>query len=209
VVSSSSIDRAAAAVGRRVTEMPVGFKWFVEGLRTGALGFAGEESAGATFARLDGTVWTTDKDGITAALLAAEITARAGHDPGEVYRRLTRDLGDPVYARIEVPAGAEEKRALAAMSEADVHGSELAGEPIQHVLTVAPGNQEPIGGIKVVAPNGWFAARPSGTEHLYKIYAESFRGETHLQRIEADARTIVAEAIARRPRAADPVPDRR
>jgi len=209
LVSSSSIDRAAAAVGRRVTEMPVGFKWFVEGLRTGALGFAGEESAGATFARLDGTVWTTDKDGITAALLAAEITARAGHDPGEVYRRLTRDLGDPVYARIEVPAGAEEKRALAAMSEADVHGSELAGEPIQHVLTVAPGNQEPIGGIKVVAPNGWFAARPSGTEHLYKIYAESFRGETHLQRIEADARTIVAEAIARRPRAADPVPDRR
>jgi phosphomannomutase len=138
-----------------------------------------------------------------------EITARAGHDPGEVYRRLMRDLGDPVYARIEVPAGAEEKRALAAMSEADVHGSEPAGEPIQHVLTVAPGNQEPIGGIKVVAPNGWFAARPSGTEHMYKIYAESFRGETHLQRIEADARRIVAEAIARRRRATDLVRDRR
>jgi phosphoglucomutase len=209
VVSSSMIDRAAGAVGRQVTEMPVGFKWFVEGLRGGALGFAGEESAGATFARLDGTVWTTDKDGIAAALLAAEITARAGHDPGEVYRRLARDLGDPVYARIEVPAGAEEKRALAAMSEADVHGSELAGEPIQQVLTVAPGNQEPIGGIKVVTPNAWFAARPSGTEHVYKIYAESFRGETHLRRIEADARTIVAEAIARRRKAADSVPDRR
>jgi phosphoglucomutase len=178
--------------------MPVGFKWFVDGLRAGALGFAGEESAGATFARLDGTVWTTDKDGIAAALLAAEITARTGHDPGELYSRLTRDLGEPVYARIEVPASAEEKRALAGLSAADVIGSELAGEPVQHVLTVAPGNQQPIGGIKVVTANGWFAARPSGTEYLYKIYAESFLGQPHLQRIDAEARAIVARAIARR-----------
>jgi phosphoglucomutase len=198
VVSSSIIDRAAAALGRHVSDMPVGFKWFVDGLRTGALGFAGEESAGATFARLDGTVWTTDKDGIAAALLAAEMTARTGHDPGELYGRLTRDLGEPVYARIDVPASAEEKRALAALSAADVNRSEVAGEPVQHVLTVAPGNQQPIGGIKVVTANGWFAARPSGTEHLYKIYAESFLGQAHLQRIDADARAIVAQAIARR-----------
>ena len=209
VVSSSSIDRAAAAIGRPLRDMPVGFKWFVDGLRTGALAFAGEESAGATFARLDGTVWTTDKDGITAALLAAEITARTGRDPSEVYRGLTRDLGDPVYARIEVPASAEEKRALEAMSRDDVEGSELAGEPIQQVLTVAPGNHEPIGGIKVSGRSGWFAARPSGTEHIYKIYAESFRGEAHLQRIEADARAIVARAIARRRTASDIQRDRR
>jgi len=209
VVSSSSIDRAAAALGRQLSEMPVGFKWFVDGLRTGRLAFAGEESAGATFARLDGTVWTTDKDGITAALLAAEITARAGHDPGELYRRLTRDLGNPVYARIEVPASAAEKRVLEALSEADLHGSELAGEPIQVVLTVAPGNRQPIGGIKVVGANGWFAARPSGTEPIYKIYAESFRGEAHLQQIEADARAIIAQAIARRRNATDLPPDRR
>ncbi len=209
VVSSSTIDRAAAAAGRQLSEMPVGFKWFVDGLRTGGLAFAGEESAGATFARLDGTVWTTDKDGITAALLAAEITARAGHDPGELYHRLTRDLGNPVYARIEVPANAAEKRVLEALSEADLHGSELAGEPIQHVLTVAPGNQQPIGGIKVIGANGWFAARPSGTEPIYKIYAESFRGEAHLQHIEADARAIVAQAIARRRNATDLPPDRR
>jgi phosphoglucomutase len=198
VVSSSIIDRAAAALGRHVSDMPVGFKWFVDGLRTGSLGFAGEESAGATFARLDGTVWTTDKDGIAAALLAAEMTARTGHHPGELYGRLTRDLGEPVYARIEVPASAEEKRALAALSAADVNRSEVAGEPVQHVLTVAPGNQQPIGGIKVVTANGWFAARPSGTEHLYKIYAESFLGQAHLQRIDADARAVVAQAIARR-----------
>jgi phosphoglucomutase len=208
VVSSSSIDRAAAAVGRPLSEMPVGFKWFVDGLRTGGLAFAGEESAGATFARLDGTVWTTDKDGITAALLAAEITARAGHDPGELYHRLTRDLGNPVYARIEVPASPAEKRVLEGLSEADLHGSELAGEPIRHVLTVAPGNQQPIGGIKVVGANGWFAARPSGTEPIYKIYAESFRDDAHLQRIEADARAIVAQAIARRHATGLP-PDRR
>jgi phosphoglucomutase len=208
VVSSSTIDRAAAAAGRQLSEMPVGFKWFVDGLRTGGLAFAGEESAGATFARLDGTVWTTDKDGITAALLAAEITARAGHDPGELYHRLTRDLGNPVYARIEVPANAAEKRVLEALSEADLHGSELAGEPIQHVLTVAPGNQQPIGGIKVIGANGWFAARPSGTEPIYKIYAESFRGEAHLQHIEADARAIVAQAIARRRNATDLPADR-
>jgi phosphoglucomutase len=198
VVSSGIIDRVAAAVGRPLKEVPVGFKWFVEGLHSGALGFAGEESAGATFLRLDGTVWTTDKDGITAALLAAEITARAGRDPGELYRRLTRDLGESVYERIDVPATVDEKRALAAISAADIHGSELAGDPIQQVLTAAPGNQQPIGGIKVVARDGWFAARPSGTEQLYKIYAESFRDEAHLRRIEADARVIVSSAMTRR-----------
>jgi len=198
VVSSSIIDRAAAAIGRQVIDMPVGFKWFVDGLHSGALGFAGEESAGATFARLDGTVWTTDKDGIAAALLAAEMTAKTGRDPGELYRRLTDELGDPVYARLEVPASAEDKRALAALSAADVRGSALAGEPVQQVLTIAPGNQQPIGGLKVVTANGWFAARPSGTERLYKIYAESFLGQAHLQRIDADARALVAQAIARR-----------
>ena len=206
VVSSSSIDRTASAIGRQVKEMPVGFKWFVDGLHSGALAFAGEESAGAAFVRLDGTVWTTDKDGITAALLAAELTARTGLDPGESYRRLTRDLGDPVYVRIDVPATAEEKRALAAISPADIYGSELAREPIQQVLTIAPGNGQPIGGIKLIARDGWFAARPSGTEHIYKIYAESFRGQAHLEQIEADARAIVAHAIAQR--AADSQPER-
>ncbi len=152
-------------------------------------------------------MWTTDKDGITAALLAAELTARTGHDPGEVYRRLTRDLGEPVSVRIDVPASAEEKRSLAAISPADIYGSELAREPIQQVLTIAPGNGQPIGGIKVIARDGWFAARPSGTEHIYKIYAESFRGQAHLEQIEADARAIVAHALARR--AADLQPDRR
>jgi phosphoglucomutase len=198
VVSSGIIDRVSAAAGRQVKDMPVGFKWFVEGLHSGALGFAGEESAGAAFLRLDGTVWTTDKDGITAALLAAEITARAGCDPGELYRRLTRDLGDSTYARIDVPATVDEKRALAAISAADIHRSELAGDPIQQVLTAAPGNEQPFGGIKVIARDGWFAARPSGTEQLYKIYAESFRDEAHLRRIQADARAIVSTAVARR-----------
>jgi phosphoglucomutase len=208
VVSSSIIDRAAAAIGRQVSEVPVGFKWFVDGLHSGALGFAGEESAGASFARFDGTVWTTDKDGITAALLAAEMTARSGHDSGELYRQLTRDLGDPVYERIEVPASADERRVLETISEADAQGFELAGEPIQRVITVAPGNQQPIGGIKLVAANGWFAARPSGTEQLYKIYAESFQGEAHLQRIQADARAFVTQALARRRSATDLQPGR-
>jgi phosphoglucomutase len=208
VVSSSIIDRVAAALQRQVSDMPVGFKWFVDGLLSGGLGFAGEESAGASFVRRDGTVWTTDKDGITAALLAAEITARMQRDPGELYRQLTRDLGDPVYARVDMPASPEEKKILLAMSQADVHRSELAGDPIQQVLTIAPGNGQPIGGIKLITANGWFAARPSGTEHVYKIYAESFQGDTHLQRIQADARAIVAETIARRS-ASEPQPDRR
>jgi phosphoglucomutase len=208
VVSSSIIDRVAAALQRQIREMPVGFKWFVEGLRSGSLGFAGEESAGAAFARRDGTVWTTDKDGITAALLAAEITAGTGRDPGELYRQLTRDLGDPVYARVDMPASPEEKRILQSMSKADVHRSELAGDPIQQVLTIAPGNDQPIGGIKLITANGWFAARPSGTEHVYKIYAESFQGDAHLQRIQADARAIVAETIVRRS-AGDPQLERR
>ncbi len=206
LVSSSVIDRVAAARQRAVYEVPVGFKWFVDGLLSGSLGFAGEESAGASFARRDGTVWTTDKDGITAALLAAEITARSGRDPGERYRALTREAGDPVYARIEVPATAEEKRVLGALSEADIHGSELAGEPIEKVLTVAPGDGQPIGGVKVVARNGWFAARPSGTEDLYKIYGESFLGAAHLGRIQDEARAMVARALSRRVPAAPPRP---
>jgi phosphoglucomutase len=208
VVSSSIIDRVAAALQRQIKEMPVGFKWFVEGLRSGSLGFAGEESAGAAFVRRDGTVWTTDKDGITAGLLAAEITAGTGRDPGELYRQLTRDLGDPVYARVDMPASPEEKRILLSMSKADIQRSELAGDPIQQVLTIAPGNDQPIGGIKLITANGWFAARPSGTEHVYKIYAESFQGDAHLQRIQADARAIVADTIVRRS-AGDPQLERR
>jgi phosphoglucomutase len=195
VVSSSVIDRVAARLGREVYEVPVGFKWFVDGLLDGALGFVGEESAGAAFARLDGTVWTTDKDGISAALLAAEMTARTGRDPGVIYRDLTRECGDPVYERIDVPATAQEKRVLARLSPGNVRTAELAGEPIVQLLTEAPGDHEPIGGIKVVAASGWFAARPSGTEDLYKIYAESFRGSEHLRRIEADARAMVTEAL--------------
>jgi len=202
IVSSSVINRVAAALGRRVYETPVGFKWFVDGLERGSLGFAGEESAGAAFVRLDGTVWTTDKDGITAALLAAEITARMGRDPGTLYRALARGLGDPVYARLDVPATLEEKRALAGLSEADVAVAELAGEPVRQVLTTAPGNGHVIGGVKVVTASGWFAARPSGTEDIVKIYAESFRGVSHLRRVQAEARYLVAAALARRTDAA-------
>jgi phosphoglucomutase len=198
IVSSSVIDRIAGALGRRVFETPVGFKWFVEGLERGWLVFAGEESAGAAFVRLDGSVWTTDKDGIIAALLAAEITARMGRDPGALYRALTQGLGHPAYARIDVPATPEEKRALAGLSEADVAVAELAGEPVRQTLTTAPGNGRPIGGVKLVAANGWFAARPSGTEDVCKIYAESFRGSLHLQRIQAEARHLVAAAVAKR-----------
>ena len=197
VVSSSAIDRVAATRQRQIYEAPVGFKWFVQGLLDGSLAFAGEESAGAAFSRLDGRVWTTDKDGITAALLAAEITAQTGRDPGEWYRALTAEVGDPVYERIDVPASADDKRALASLSKADVHVSDLAGEPIQQIVTVAAGNHESIGGIKVVAASGWFAARPSGTEDLYKIYAESFRSSEHLQTIQVEAQTIVREALAR------------
>jgi len=202
VVSTSLIDRVSARLGRRLYEVPVGFKWFVEGLLGGWLGFGGEESAGSSFLRRDGTVWTTDKDGIVPCLLAAEITARLGRDPGEVYRGLTRDLGDPVYERIDAPATPEQKAALERLSPADIHVTEVAGEPVEQILNAAPGDGNQIGGIKVMAKDGWFAARPSGTEEIYKIYAESFLGQDHLRRIEEEAQTIVSETLARSPRAA-------
>jgi len=202
VVSSSMIDRVTARLGRRLYEVPVGFKWFVEGLLSGHLGFAGEESAGASFLRRAGGAWTTDKDGIIPGLLSAEITARLGRDPGEIYRDLTRDLGDPVYERIDAPATLEQKAALAKLSPADIQITEVAGEKVQQILTAAPGDGSPIGGIKVVAENGWFAARPSGTEEIYKIYAESFLGRDHLRRLQEEAQTIVSETLARSARAA-------
>ena len=202
VVSSSMIDRVSAGLGRRLYEVPVGFKWFVEGLLAGRLGFSGEESAGSSFLRRDGSVWTTDKDGIVPCLLSAEITARVGKDPGEIYRELTRDLGDPVYERIDAPATPEQRAALARLSASDIHATEVAGQPIQKILTTAPGDGNPIGGIKVVARDGWFAARPSGTEEIYKIYAESFLGQKHLRDIQAEAQTIVADTLARSAQAA-------
>jgi len=195
MVSSQLIDRLTARLGRKLYEVPVGFKWFVDGLQDGSLGFAGEESAGATFSRLDGRVWTTDKDGFIPALLAAEITARTGHDPGEIYAELTRELGEPVSERRDAPATPEQKQLLAQLSPAQVRGADLAGEKIQAILTRAPGNDAPLGGIKVVTANGWFAARPSGTENLYKIYAESFLGTGHLQRLLESAQTMVGEAL--------------
>ncbi|MGP8202052.1 MAG: phosphoglucomutase (alpha-D-glucose-1,6-bisphosphate-dependent) [Limisphaerales bacterium] len=195
LVSSQMIDRVTAKVGRKLYEVPVGFKWFVDGLLDGSLGFVGEESAGASFVRLDGTVWTTDKDGIVPALLSAEITARMGRDPGEIYRDLTHEFGEPAYDRVEAPATPEQKQLLAKLSPKQVRITELAGEKIQTVLTTAPGNGAPIGGLKVAAENGWFAARPSGTEDIYKIYAESFRGEEHLRRIQEEAQIIVTEAL--------------
>jgi phosphoglucomutase len=197
VVSSSMIDRVAASIQRQLYEVPVGFKWFVQGLLEGKLGFAGEESAGSSFLRRSGHVWTTDKDGIIASLLAAEITARAGQDPGEIYRGLTQQMGDPLYERIEAPATHEQKLVLEKLSPSDIRATELAGEKIQQILTKAPGNGAPIGGVKVIAQNGWFAARPSGTEEIYKIYAESFLGQTHLQKIENEAQSIVSESLAR------------
>jgi len=196
VVSSQMIDRVTAKLGRKLYEVPVGFKWFVDGLLDGSLGFAGEESAGASFVRLDGSVWTTDKDGIIPALLAAEITARMERDPGEIYRALTRDFGEPAYDRVEAPATPEQKKILERLSPQQVKLTELAGERIQTVLTRAPGNGAPIGGLKVVAESGWFAARPSGTEDIYKIYAESFRGGDHLRRILEEAQTIVSDVLA-------------
>jgi phosphoglucomutase len=199
VVSSQMIDRVSAKVDRKLFEVPVGFKWFVNGLLDGSLGFGGEESAGATFSRLDGSVWTTDKDGIVPALLAAEITARMGRDPGEIYRELTREFGEPLYDRVEAPATPEQKALLAKLSPEQVKLTELAGEKIQAVLTSAPGNGAPIGGLKVAAQSGWFAARPSGTENIYKIYAESFRGADHLRRIQEEAQTIVSDALAAAP----------
>jgi phosphoglucomutase len=196
VVSSSMIDRVTAKLGRKLYEVPVGFKYFVDGLLHGALGFAGEESAGSSFLRRDGTVWTTDKDGMTAALLAAEITAAVKKDPGEIYRELTGEFGDPLYARTEAPATSLQKAHLEAIVAKNLHTRDLAGERILTILTTAPGDGSAIGGVKVVAESGWFAARPSGTEDIYKIYAESFLGQAHLQRIQAEAQAIVADAFA-------------
>jgi len=196
VVSSLMIDRVTAKLGRKLYEVPVGFKWFVDGLLDGSLAFGGEESAGASFARLDGSVWTTDKDGIVPALLAAEITARMGRDPGEIYHELTREFGEPAYDRVEAPATPDQKELLARLSPQQVRSTDLVGENIQTVFTHAPGNGAPIGGLKVVAESGWFAARPSGTEDIYKIYAESFRGADHLRRLLEEAQAIVNDALA-------------
>jgi phosphoglucomutase len=196
VVSSAMIDRVGGRLGRRVYEVPVGFKWFVNGLVDGSLGFGGEESAGASFVRLDGRVWTTDKDGLVPALLSAEITARTGKDPGEAYRALTQDLGAVFANRVDASANAEQKKRLAKLDAAQVKIGELAGEPIVTILTRAPGNDAAIGGVKVISGGGWFAARPSGTEDIYKIYAESFHDAAHLDRLLAEAQHIVDAALA-------------
>ena len=196
VVSSSMIDRVVAKLGRRLVEVPVGFKWFVDGLTDGSLGFVGEESAGATFLRRDGSVWTTDKDGIILGLLAAEMTAATGRDPGEQYAALTEEFGAPAYARIDAPASRAQKTVLAGLSERDVAATELAGERIVRVMTRTPHLDAPIGGLKVETTSGWFAARPSGTEEVYKLYAESFRGPEHLARIQEEAQQLVSRAFA-------------
>jgi phosphoglucomutase len=196
VVSSAMIDRVAARLGRRLYEVPVGFKWFVAGLVSGDLGFGGEESAGASFLCRDGAAWSTDKDGIIPALLSAEITARTGRDPGEAYRGLTRELGEPLSDRVEARATPEQKKKLSKLDGSQIRISQLAGDPIDAVLTRAPGNQAPIGGVKVASKNGWFAARPSGTEDIYKIYAESFRDEQHLRTLLQEAQSIVDAALA-------------
>ena len=196
LVSSSMIDRVAGQLGRRLVEVPVGFKWFVDGLLDGGLGFGGEESAGASFLRRDGTVWTTDKDGIIMGLLAAEMQARSGRDPGEIYHALTEQFGAPVYQRIDSPASAKQKAVLAKLSPEQVGASELAGDPIQSMLTTAPGNGAPLGGLKVSTARGWFAARPSGTEDVYKLYAESFVGEDHLRAIQHEAQELLARVLA-------------
>ena len=198
LVSSSLIDRVAADIDRRLYEVPVGFKWFVAGLLDGSLAFGGEESAGASFLRRNGQPWSTDKDGLILCLLAAELTSRLQHDPADLYRELTSHLGDPVYRRVDAPADASQKRRLQQLQPSDLRSSELAGEPITSVLTTAPGNGAPIGGIKASTANGWFAARPSGTEATYKIYAESFLGEQHLERLIAEAQAIVDRAVADR-----------
>ncbi|TYR56654.1 phosphoglucomutase (alpha-D-glucose-1,6-bisphosphate-dependent) [Streptomyces parvus] len=195
LVSSSMIDRVAQDLGRTLVEVPVGFKWFVDGLHDGSLGFGGEESAGASFLRRDGRVWTTDKDGILLALLASEITAVTGATPSEHYARLTDRFGDPAYARIDAPATREEKAVLAKLSPQQVKADTLAGEPVTAVLTEAPGNGAPIGGLKVCTDSAWFAARPSGTESVYKVYAESFQGPGHLARVQEEARALVSEAL--------------
>ncbi len=199
IVSSRMIDRVTAKLGRKLYEVPVGFKWFVDGLLDGSLGFGGEESAGASFLRLDGSVWTTDKDGIVPALLAAEMTARMGRDPGEIYAELVRELGESFSDRVEAPATPDQKQRLAKLSPEQILSAELAGETIEAILTRAPGNGAAIGGLKVVTESGWFAARPSGTEDIYKIYAESFRGVDHLRRILAEAQALVDAALAASP----------
>ena len=196
LVSSSIIDRVAKGLNRPMLEVPVGFKWFVDGLIDGTLGFVGEESAGASFLRRNGHVWTTDKDGLIPGLLAAEMTARTGKDPGQHYKALTEKYGDPVYQRIDAAATKDQKAKLAKLSPQQVTAKQLAGEPITAILTEAPGNHAPIGGLKVTTENGWFAARPSGTEDVYKIYAESFKGESHLKQIQTEAKAVVAAAIA-------------
>jgi phosphoglucomutase len=195
MVSSSMIDRVVADLGRRLDEVPVGFKWFVDGLLDGTIGFGGEESAGASFLRRDGTVWTTDKDGLVCCLLAAEMTARRGDDPGAQYRELTERFGDPAYRRVDAPATPEQKAVLKQLSADDVQASELAGEPITGVLTTAPANGGALGGVKVATEHGWFAARPSGTEDVYKIYAESFLGTEHLERVLEEATGVVSAAL--------------
>jgi phosphoglucomutase len=195
LVSSSMIDRVAAQLDKRLCEVPVGFKWFVDGLMDGSFGFGGEESAGASFLRHNGTVWTTDKDGIILGLLAAEILAKSGRDPGQHYQALEEQFGAAVYERIDAPANVAQRAALAELSPEDVTIEELAGEPILACLTQAPCNQADIGGLKVVTENGWFAARPSGTEDIYKIYAESFKGAAHLKQIQEDAQAIVSAAF--------------
>ncbi len=195
LVSSSMIDRVGQGIARRVVEVPVGFKWFVTGLSDGSLGFGGEESAGASFLRMDGGSWSTDKDGPIMGLLAAEMTARTGKDPGELYKSLTKRHGNPVYQRVDAPANREQKAKLSKLSAEQVTTQELAGEPIMQVLTNAPGNGAAIGGLKVATENGWFAARPSGTEDVYKIYAESFKDEAHLKQIQDEARDVVNAAL--------------
>jgi phosphoglucomutase len=195
VVSSSMIDRVAKKLGRRLVEVPVGFKWFVDGLINGTVGFGGEESAGASFLRRDGTVWTTDKDGIILDLLAAEMMAKTGRDPGQLYLDLTKELGVPVYERIDAPATPAQKAILKKLAPEQIQASELAGEKITDILTAAPGTGSAIGGLKVITENGWFAARPSGTEDVYKIYAESFQGETHLRQIQEEAQGMITKAL--------------
>ncbi len=195
VVSSAMIDRVTARLGRRLYEVPVGFKWYVDGLLGGSLGFGGEESAGASFNRFDGRAWSTDKDGIAAALLSAEITARDGRDPGQAYRELTHELGQPFASRIDAAATPPQKKTLKALDRSQIRSTEIAGDAIEQVLTEAPGNGAAIGGVKVISRNGWFAARPSGTEDIYKIYAESFRDEAHLARLLSDAQTVVDAAL--------------
>ena len=196
VVSSAMIDRVAARLGRRLYEVPVGFKWYVDGLLDGSLGFGGEESAGASFNRSDGQAWSTDKDGMSAALLSAEITAQSGRDPGVAYRELARELGEPFANRVDAPATAAQKQKLAKLDRTQIRSTSIAGEKIEAVLTHAPGNDAPIGGVKVLSKSGWFAARPSGTENIYKIYAESFRDEAHLKELLADAQSVVDAALA-------------